>query len=287
VPTSFLYALTVFGWSTSWLPLSWQVTDTATPELSVFWRFVIAAPIMWLIAWRLKMLQPVSWRFHPFMILLGMCLFSTNFTLFYYGSTGVASGLLAVIFASAAFVNVMLEAVRVRRLPQPVQIIATIIGVGGVAIMFWPEIQASDAALTSLAFCFCGTIFFCTGNMISAHLQRQHIPVLTANSWGMVWGAVLLGLFNLIHGNPFIPELDTRYVSGLLWLAVFSSVLAFSAYLTLVGRIGAGKAGYATVIFPVFALLISSLFEGFVWHIYAFIGIAMVMFGNVLMIRSR
>lgn len=287
LPTSVLYVAILFGWSTSWLPLTWQVTPTAAPEVSVFWRFVIAAAVMWLITWQLKRLQHVPWRAQIYMMALGICLFSTNFTLFYYGSVGVASGLLAVIFACAAFINVLFDAVRLRRRPAMLQIIASIIGVSGVAVIFWPEIQTSKAASISLVFCLVGTCFFCMGNMISAHLQHKKIDVLTANCWGMVWGVIFLGAFSLIKGNTFFPEIEPFYIAGLFWLAIFSSVLAFSAYLTLIGRIGAARAGYATVLFPVFALLISSVWEDFSWTAYAFVGITMVGLGNFLMFRRR
>ena len=286
-PTSILYAAVIFGWSTSWLPLSWQVTDSAAPEVSVFWRFVIAAALMWAIAWQQKRLHAVPPKFQIYFVGLGVCIFSTNFTLFYYGSVGVASGLLAVIFASVAFINVLFDALRLRKKPSFIQMAASLLGVCGIAVIFWPEIAKSDAALISLSFCLVGTCFFCTGNMISAHLQQQRIDVLTANSWGMLWGAIFIGLVSFVRGKTFFPELDIYYAGGLIWLAVFSSVLAFSAYLTLIGRIGAAKAGYATVLFPVFALLISSFWEGFVWTPYAIIGIAMVGYGNYLMVRSR
>ena len=69
---------------------------------------------------------------------------------------------------------------------------------------------------------------------------------------------------------------------GGLWLAVFSSVVAFSAYLTLLGRIGASRAAYATAIFPPFALLISTVVEGYQWTGYALIGLPMVLLGIVL-----
>lgn len=286
-PTSLLYIAVIFGWSTSWLPLSWQVTETAIPEVSVFWRFVIAAGLMWGITYQQKRLHAVSWRLQIYMLGLGICIFSTNFTLFYYGSVGVASGLLAVIFASVAFINVLFDAIRLRRRPALAQMSAALIGVSGVAIFFWPEIRTSEAALVSLGFCLTGTCFFCMGNMISAHLQHLKIDVLTANSWGMSWGALFIGIVALVRGGDFFPDPTLKYVGGLVWLAVFSSVLAFSAYLTLIGRIGAAKAGYATVLFPIFALLISSIWEGFVWTAYAVVGIGLVALGNVLMQRSR
>ena len=44
-----LYALVIFGWSTSWLPLKGQIGFVA-PEVSILWRFMIAAALCFLIA---------------------------------------------------------------------------------------------------------------------------------------------------------------------------------------------------------------------------------------------
>ena len=152
---------------------------------------------------------------------------------------------------------------------------------------FLPELRLSAAALPALSLCVAGTLFFCAGNLVSASLQKQHVPVMSANSWGMAYGCGVLSLYALVLGNPFIIDGGSAYLTGLVWLAVFSSVVAFACYLTLVGRIGAGRAGYATVIFPVFALLISTVFEGYSWTVLSAAGIGLVLAGNLLMLRSR
>ena len=111
--------------------------------------------------------------------------------------------------------------------------------------------------------------------------------VVTANSWGMFYGVITLLLVSLVRGHEFGIEMTARYIGSLLWLAIFSSVLAFTAYLMLVGRIGSGKAGYVTVIFPVWALLISTFFEDYAWSLWAFVGLGLVIGGNIVMLRSR
>ncbi|MBW6234151.1 EamA family transporter, partial [Pseudomonas aeruginosa] len=69
----------------------------------------------------------------------------------------------------------------------------------------------------------------------------------------------------------------------LLYLALFGSVIAFGAYFTLVGRIGASKAAYSTLLFPLVALSISTVYEGYVWHSSAVIGLALILLGNLVM----
>ena len=284
--TPFLYAMVIFSWSTSWLPLSWQSVEVV-PEVAVFHRFVIATPLMLLLAYRASQDLRFEWRYHLAFIGLGICLFSTNFTLFYYGSLFVASGLLAVAFASASLINILLMAIKEWKRPPWMQLAASIIGLSGVAAVFWPEITAGKAGFTGLLFCIFGTLFFSTGNVISASLQKRKIPVLASASWGMFYGALLLGIFSFVRGHDFAPSLSLPYMGGLLWLACFSSVLAFACYLTLVGKIGPGKAGYVTIIFPIFALMISTLFENYSWSLSAVLGVLLVVGGNWLMVRAK
>ncbi|MBL6623269.1 MAG: DMT family transporter [Alphaproteobacteria bacterium] len=283
--TVFLYLVILVVWSTSWLPLSWQV-EAVAPEIAVFWRFVLAAPLMWLFAWQRKAPLRVAMGQQIWFAALGLCLFSANFTLFYYGSLGVASGLLAVVFSTASLINLGLDALRTRTAPRPLLVLAALVGALGVGVLYWPEIQLGQAAMLSLLACLLGTLFFCSGNMVSAELQRRSVSVLTANCWGMLWGVVWLGLFGLFQGQDFTPPTSLAWLAGLVWLAVFASVVAFSTYLTLVGRIGPGRAGYATVVFPVFALFLSALFEGYDWSWLTVMGVGLVAAGNIVMLRS-
>ncbi len=281
-----LYCVVVFGWSTSWLPLKWQLGVVA-PEVSLFWRFLIAATVMFIISFSLRQSLKFDWRTHLHTALLGLFIFSTNFAFFYHGGEGVASGLLAVVFSSASLVNVVMIAVLGRSRPRFTHLLAAGVGLTGVVCLFWRELELSDTALTSLGLCLIGTLFFCTGNMVSAACQKRGIPLFASISWGMFYGACFLALFSLISHHEFIIEPTAKYVLGLVWLAVVSSVMTFAAYLALIGRIGAGRAGYATVIFPVFALLISTMFESFTWSGLAFFGLALVICGNVIMLRAR
>ena len=282
----FLYAMVIFSWSTSWVPLTWQAS-AVTPEVGVLHRFIIATPLMAFLAWRAANGFRFSPRYHLAFIGLGICLFSTNFTLFYYGSLYVASGLLAVAFATASLVNILLTSLKDRTAPPYLQLVASIIGLSGVGMVFLPEITAGDNGLSGLIYCLTGVLFFSTGNLISQSLQKRGVPVLSSSSWGMLYGALLLLLVNLIQNNDLAPALTLPYLGGLLWLAIFSSVLAFACYLTLVGKIGAGKAGYVTIIFPIFALLISTVLEGYEWTPAALIGIILVVTGNILMVRAK
>jgi drug/metabolite transporter (DMT)-like permease len=198
------------------------------------------------------------------------------------------SGLLSVVFSLASVINLLLGFLVFRQKIAGRVLFGGLLGFAGVAAMFWPRIAGTDfdaTAAIGLALCVAGTTLFCTGNMVSSAIQRRGVPVLVASAWGMVWGCVFLLTAVLIQDLPFAFETSVPYVVSLLWLAIVSSVAAFWAYLTLLGRIGAARAGYATVMFPVFALAISTVVEDYHWTLPAIVGLGSVLAGNLFVLR--
>lgn len=284
-----LYAVTVFAWSTSWIALKLQLGVVA-PQVAITWRFLIASLVMfaWAFLRRHRLAFPLA--DHLRFLGLGFFIFSMNFLQFYIGGAKLTSGLLAVIFSLTSVFNMLLGTIFLR---QPVDrriLLGAAFGFGGVALMFWPEIAGTeidhDAAI-GLMLCIGGTLFFCIGNMISATTQKRGIPVVSASAWGMAYGTAILALIAAVLGKPFIIDPTFTYIASLLWLALLSSVVAFFAYLTLLGRIGSGRAGYSTVLFPVFALLISTFAEGYQWTLFAITGLGLVMIGNIIVLGRR
>ena len=284
-----LYAGVVFVWGTSWIALHMQLGVVA-PEVSLLWRFLLAAVMM--LGWVMLSGAPLSfaWKDHLSFAGLGLLLFSTNFLCFYYGGLSTPSGLLAVVFSLASVFNIVLSALIFGQKPNLRSVIAALMGFAGVGLMFAPQLagdQLSGAALTGLILCVIGTLSFCFGNMLTLSLKKRAISLTSATAWGMVYGSLFLFVFSLARGQAFIIEPNLPYLGALLWSALLSSVLAFAAYLTLLSRIGASRAGYSTVLFPVVALAISTIFEGYVWSALAIAGLAVVLAGNLLMLTGR
>ncbi len=284
-----LYGITVFVWGTSWIALKMQLGEVS-PVVSVFWRFGVAALLMFvwvrIAGYRMRFSVPDHFRFAG----LGVLIFSTNFALFYFGGQFLVSGLLSVIFSLASVINVLLAAAIFRQPVEARVVAGASLGFIGIALVFWPEIAGTafdGAALRGFLLCVGGTLSFCLGNMLSASTQGRGLPVISANAWGMLYGTLFLGAVALLRGDAFVIETTVGYLGSLAWLAVFSSVVAFASYLTLLGRIGSGRAGYATVMFPLVALAISTLVEGYQWTMPAIAGVALVLAGNVIVLSRR
>jgi drug/metabolite transporter (DMT)-like permease len=123
--------------------------------------------------------------------------------------------------------------------------------------------------------------------MVAMRNHRAGMPVVQVNAWGMLYGAIAVTLYAVIDGDRFAFDWSVPYVASLLYLVLFGSVLAFGAYITLLGRIGAGRAGYVSIAIPVVALLLSMLVEGLQWQLTMIIGIALCLAGNLLVVSRR
>jgi len=156
---------------------------------------------------------------------------------------GMAS---AIMFVLASIVNLGIAAVRGDR-AGPRRWFGATLGVCGVAMLYGRELLGDASALVGLAFCVSGTLSFCLGNLVSQSLQGQSVPVLSASAWGMLYGMVWSAVLVVAFGYEFQFDWSFSYVGSMIFLVLVSTILAFWAYLNLIGRIGAGRAAYATV----------------------------------------
>ena len=281
-----LYAVTVFVWGTSWIALKAQLGEVS-PEVSTLWRFLLAAPLMWL--WAAARGETLAYPAadHRRFAAAGALMFSSNFVLFLYGGQYLPSGLLAVVFSLVSILNLLLGAAFLGQPIMPRVALGGVLGAAGIALLYSPQIAGGveRGALLGLAFCLAGTLSFCAGNLVSTAIQRRGVPLLAATAWGMTYGVAALAAIVLVRGQPLIVEWTPRYLGATLYLALFASVVAFASYLTLLRRIGAARAGYATVLFPIVALAVSTLVEGYRWTLAAILGAALALAGNVLVLR--
>jgi drug/metabolite transporter (DMT)-like permease len=282
-----MFAGTVLIWSTTWIALTFQL-GTVDPQVSIVWRFLIAAPLMFLVCRLAKAPIRFPLAMHLRFAALGLFLYSTNFILFYNAGAYVVSGLLAVIFSLASLTNIALAALF---LGEPLRLrvaLGAALGLCGVALLFWHEIDFGDLGagpLVGLGLGLLGCLSFSAGNVVAVRIRRDEVPVLSANAWGVSYGVMVNAIVALAAGSAFIIEPTPSYFISLLWLAIPGSVLAFWLYIGLLGRIGADRAGYTAVLSPVLALVISTLFEDYRWSGAALAGLALVAAGNVLVLN--
>lgn len=284
-----LYLLTVLIWGSTWIAVEFQLGDVA-PEVSIFYRYLLASLIIFLWCILRKQQLKFSLKVHSAFALLGLLLFCLNYICVYQGQVLITSALMAIVFSTVSWLNILNARLFFGVRSSPKVIFGALTGVLGLVVMFWPSISQlslSDTTLVGTLLGLLGSYFASLGNMVSQSFQKNKVPVMTTNAWAMFYGALFTGIISLIRGLEFNMDWSFSYVASLLYLSVFGSVIAFWSYLTLLGRIGANKAGYITIAFPVIAIIISILFEGLAITAPLVIGMTLVLIGNLFVMQPK
>jgi drug/metabolite transporter (DMT)-like permease len=284
VPTSLIYAIVVLIWGTTWFVIKFQLGVVA-PEISLVYRFGLAAVCVFAYARMTGSRVTLSWREHRFVALQGATLFCLNYWMTYLSTQYLTSGLVAVIFTSIIFFNIVNGRVILGTPVERRVVVAAGAGVLGVALLFLPELQAAlhepriaHGAVLALAATYVASL----GTMAASRNTQAGLPVVTVNAYGMAYGALGLAVIAALRGTPVAFDPRWPYVLSLLYLSLAGTSLAFGLYLALIKRVGASRAAYSSVLFPVVALVVSTLFESYRWTLPAVIGLAVLVAGNAL-----
>jgi len=282
------YLITVLIWGSTWIGIKLQL-GIVDPVVSVTYRFTLAAFIL-LIWCRVRGLNMrFSLQEHAFMFLLGVLLFGFNYLLFYIAELYVASGLAAVIFSTIVLMNIVNGAIFLKTPIHGRVVIGGLFGLLGIVLVFKNEIYSfslDNTGFTGFVLCLGATLLASLGNIVSARNQKNNLPIVQTNAYGMGYGALVMLLVTMLTGKSFDFVLSYQYVGSLLYLAFFGSVIAFGCYLTLVGNIGADRAAYATLLFPIVALVISTIWEDYHWSVSSASGVGLIIFGNLVVLKK-
>jgi drug/metabolite transporter (DMT)-like permease len=290
VPTSLIYAIVVLIWGSTWYVIKFQLGLVA-PEVSLVYRFGLAAACVFLYARMTGSPLALSWRDHRFVALQGLTLFCLNYWMTYLSTQFLTSGLVAVLFTAIIFFNIVNGRVILGTPIEARVLVAAGTGILGVALLFLPELQAAlhePSIAHGAALALAATYLASLGNMAASRNTQASLPVVTVNAYGMAYGAAGLAVIAAIRGTPIAFDPRWPYVLSLLYLSLAGTSLAFGLYLVLIKRIGTSRAAYTSVLFPVVALLVSTLFESYGWSLPAIIGLAVLVAGNALALsRAR
>ena len=283
-----LYISVVLIWGSTWFVIKFQLGDVAN-EMSVAYRFGIAALLLYgyALVTRRRIALPRSSL--PFVFLQGTLLFCLNYFLVYYGTAYITTGLVAVVFCTIVPCNALFSRLFFGTALEPGVLIAAVIGLVGISLIFWPEVSVvsfQDATVVGIAYILVATIIASLGNMAAVVNTRHDLPVVAVNAHAMAWATFASLIIGLALGRELSFSWEFDYLWSLIYLAIFGSAVAFGCYLALIRRIGAARAAYSSVLFPVVALGLSTVFEDYKWTAAAIGGIILTLIGNWLILNQ-
>ena len=283
------YTITVLIWGSTWLGIKFQL-GVVDPALSVSYRFALAALILFVWCFARRLPLKFSRGEHLFIAMQGVFLFAVNYLFFYLAELQITSGLAAVVFSTIVVMNLINGRLFLGTPIEVKVLVGGALGMVGLVLLFWPDMAATDFSgpiFVGMLLSFAATYLASLGNILSVRNQRHKLPIIQTNAFGMAYGSACMALIELVRGTSITIEMTAPNLVSLVYLAMFGAGIAFGCYLSLVGRIGAGRAAYATLLFPVVALGLSTIWEGYSWTVPGICGIALILSGNYLAMAGK
>lgn len=289
MPALLAFAACVLIWGSTWYAIEFQLGIVAK-EWSVFYRFALSAVLLqgWCTLRGLKV--DFGRTGHIAAAGTGIFLFGINYLLVYAGTEHLTSGLVAICFSTLSMMNILSARIFLKTPIHLPVLAAAVIGVSGLALVFSREVaqfSLADETMIGLGFCLAATVTASFGNTIAASGKAKAFPILPFTALGLFYSSGFNLLVALASGEPMTFDTGTPYVASLLYLSVFGTVIAFTLYLWLIAEIGVARAGYISVVMPLVALTISTIYEGFVWSVAALTGLGLIIAGNAMMVRIK
>ncbi|MCW1382393.1 EamA family transporter [Novosphingobium sp. KCTC 2891] len=283
------FALITLVWGSTWLVIKDQI-GTVPPSWSVVWRFALAGTAMFVLAALRGEKLALGRAGQRLALLIGVLQFCLNFQFVYRAERFLTSGIVAVLFALLLVPNSLLARAFLGQRITRGFVAGSAIALAGIALLLLHEYRLAPPGgqvPLGVALTLAGLISASGANVLQASAEaRRHSPVALL-AWAMLWGTLAdVAVAWALHGPPQF-EMRTGYFGGIAYLALLGSVLTFPIYSRLLRDLGPGRAAYSSVIIPVVAMLLSTLFEGYAWSLLAAAGSALAMLGLVVALKAR
>jgi drug/metabolite transporter (DMT)-like permease len=283
------FMLVTLIWGSTWLVIRDQL-GVVPATWSVSYRFGIATVGMFILGAVMRLPLRLESRLLPWVLMLGVMQFTFNFNFVYLAEHHITSGIVAVLFALLIVPNALFAKWWLGRPFGKAFLLGSLIACIGVALLLIQEYRAapvsSEAVLLGVGFTLGAVLCASISNVMQALPSIARFPTVTVLAWSMLFGTTANALYALVvHGPPVIDP-RPEYLMGVAYLGIVGSVITFPLYFGLIRSIGPGKAAYTSVLIPVVAMLLSTLFEGYTWSLLAAAGAVLVIIGLLVAMQA-
>lgn len=219
---------------------------------------------------------------------IGLVMFVAEYGPLFWAEKYLSSGVTSILAATIPLITIALEMLAFRMLPFRWSLLgATLLGFFGVGVLVMPGSRdvAHDIPLVPCVAVLLGSVGWGLGSVLQRRMKMPESRPLTSGAAMMLGGGGLLalsGLFGELH--PF-PHVSVRAALALAYLILCGSLLAFTAFVWLLGRMPASKISSYAYVNPVVAVALGYFVAGEELSAHTLIGAALVLVSVFLILR--
>ncbi len=273
-------------WGSTFLAIRVAV-KTVPPFFAAGARFSLAALILfaYVLVRRTPMPTPAQWRN---LAISAAILFVPSYGGLFYAEQTVPSGVASAMVAAIPVWIAILEifVLKQTRLRWPL-VVSIICGFSGVLLLTLRGVSIQAGSLLPYLVMMASQLTWATGTHMTKNMQLPASKALSSAAQMGIGGFMLL-LISAAAGelHPF-PYVSHDAAWAILYLTVAGSVVAFTAYIWLLGHYRATIVGSYAFVNPVVALALGYWFghETLDWRVFA--GTFLILVGVVVILRGN
>jgi drug/metabolite transporter (DMT)-like permease len=215
-----LFTLTLICWSPTWYLIKFQL-GYVDPLISVFYRFILAAFIIFTFLIIKKKNLKFSLNHHLWFLIFGFCLYSINYVFFYLSNSYLISAFPAIVFSTSVIMNILGEWFYFKKKPTGKTLLGALIGMIGIFIIFNDEILGFTFANNrhiGLFFALIATLAASSGNMVHQRNLNHKFPLVAFLLYLKLLGNIGAGRSSYVGVlMPVIALLISTVFENLQW----------------------------------------------------------------------
>lgn len=217
------------------------------------------------------------------LLLLGVLMFVAEYGPLFWAEKYVPSVIASILEATLPIFTLVIEVLILRQQPFRRSVAAsTLVGFLGVGVLLLPSSHSQIALLPCVAI-LGGGITWSLGSVLSRSLDLPKSRPVTAGAAMLLGGAILLGLAAGFGEMTPLPHISRRGAIALLYLVIFGSLVGFTAFVWLLGRMPAARVSSHAYVNPVVAVALGCSVGGETVTLRTLLGGALVL-GSVFLI---
>ena len=283
------FATVCIVWGTTYLAIRIAV-ETIPPMLLTAIRFTIAGVVILAIArWRGERAS-LDGRTLINLAVIGFLMVAVGNLAVVWAEQWVPSGMAALLVATAPFWMAILEAFRKGGERLDLRgALGMLIGFLGVGLLVTPKGAGSPIDMHFIL----GAIAIQIGSFgwqlgsVRGKYAIKHVPLLTSAAMQMLFGGIATGIVGLATGEASRFSVTPRTLTALVYLTVFGSIIAYSAYVYALAHMRTTHMSLYAYINPLVAVILGWLILNERLTIVSVIAMFVILAGVALVQTSR
>ncbi|WP_348541506.1 DMT family transporter [Vibrio zhanjiangensis] len=252
-----LFISCVIIWSTSWLAITTQISNTA-PAVSLFWRFFLASVTLCIVDFFHSSQKINSKRALFESALIGISYYFLGIWLTYEATYYIPSAFLACLSTTAIFFTLFIKKIFWQQPLLKVMILGALISTLGLTIFFFDQLSSQEGAAKGVALALLSFFLIAVGSVVTERVNKKYqMSSIKINKIAIFTACIAFMITCVYQNQPLSVPLSAEFLLPLFYLGIVCSALAFVLFTSMVSRMGTEYAQYVVFIYPLVATYIA------------------------------